>query len=305
MKDITRTYPTNKLFRLKEGKGQKALFNVLKVYSILDPEVGYCQGMSFLCGMLVCHMSNEEDIFWCLSSIMKSMGLRGLFLDHLPLLKQYVFCFSQLIPKYMPNLAFHLERISVNALFYSSEWFSTVFSYNTRMDVAARIWDVFLLEGPVFIFKVALAILKKSEDDLMKMTFEPALIYLKAKPSLMNESIIEEADKFNGVEQILTQLQEAYLQNVGWDSGNSNRHVQDACGDGGGSVGGSCTESVGWSSLGGVGVGRDDHFHHQLRAGFQYLDSPPVRTSSSFYDNDSEESSGRTSKRGSFQVGLS
>ena len=43
MIDLGRTFPTHPNFAQKFSAGQLALFNVLKAYSILDPEVGYCQ----------------------------------------------------------------------------------------------------------------------------------------------------------------------------------------------------------------------------------------------------------------------
>ncbi len=42
--DLGRTMPKHPNFSKKLGTGQLALFNVLKAYSILDPDVGYCQG---------------------------------------------------------------------------------------------------------------------------------------------------------------------------------------------------------------------------------------------------------------------
>ena len=39
------------------GCGQMSLFNLLKAYSLLDSEVGYCQGLSFVAGLLLMHVS--------------------------------------------------------------------------------------------------------------------------------------------------------------------------------------------------------------------------------------------------------
>lgn len=38
------------------------LFNVMKAYAVMDPEVGYCQGSAFIVGMLLLNMP-EEDAF--------------------------------------------------------------------------------------------------------------------------------------------------------------------------------------------------------------------------------------------------
>ncbi len=46
------------------------MYNILKAYTILDPEVGYTQGMNFIVGMLLMNIPDEEDVFWCLVYIM-------------------------------------------------------------------------------------------------------------------------------------------------------------------------------------------------------------------------------------------
>lgn len=42
------------------GPGQLALYNLLKAYSLLDPEVGYCQGLCFVAGVLLLHVSDAN-----------------------------------------------------------------------------------------------------------------------------------------------------------------------------------------------------------------------------------------------------
>jgi TBC1 domain-containing protein 4 len=55
--DIGRTFPNHEYYRCPFGMGQLSLFNILKAYSILDPELGYCQGLAFICGVLLLHVS--------------------------------------------------------------------------------------------------------------------------------------------------------------------------------------------------------------------------------------------------------
>lgn len=54
---LDRTFPAHPYFSQQVGVGQFALFNLLKVYSNLDPELGYCQGLSFVAGLLLMHVS--------------------------------------------------------------------------------------------------------------------------------------------------------------------------------------------------------------------------------------------------------
>lgn len=57
--DIGRTFPKHEYYRAPFGMGQLALFNILKAYSIIDPELGYCQGLAFICGVLLLHVSHQ------------------------------------------------------------------------------------------------------------------------------------------------------------------------------------------------------------------------------------------------------
>lgn len=54
---LGRTYPTHPYFKQVLGSGQLSLFSLLKAYSVIDEEVGYCQGLSFLGGILLLHVS--------------------------------------------------------------------------------------------------------------------------------------------------------------------------------------------------------------------------------------------------------
>ena len=46
---------------MKESQGQASLFRVLKALSVFDPEVGFCQGMPFVAGMLLLYMGEEAS----------------------------------------------------------------------------------------------------------------------------------------------------------------------------------------------------------------------------------------------------
>ena len=56
-KDIDRTFPNHLHFEDPEAQGKQPLFNILKAYSLIDKEVGYCQGLSFLAAALLLHVS--------------------------------------------------------------------------------------------------------------------------------------------------------------------------------------------------------------------------------------------------------
>ena len=58
------------------------------------------------------------------------------------------------------------------------------------IDIAARIWDNFLIDGEVFAIRMALAILKCFEHSLQRMTHTEILKKLKFLHGLLNEEVI-------------------------------------------------------------------------------------------------------------------
>ena len=59
-KDVGRSFPNVDMFREKDGEGQRMLGKVLKVFSLYDEKIGYCQGLGFVVGPLLMHMSEPE-----------------------------------------------------------------------------------------------------------------------------------------------------------------------------------------------------------------------------------------------------
>ena len=59
----------------------------MRAYAALDPEVGYCQGMNFLAGLLLCWLPSPADAFGALVVVMQERGLRELYKRDLAMLQ--------------------------------------------------------------------------------------------------------------------------------------------------------------------------------------------------------------------------
>jgi hypothetical protein len=69
-KDVDRTFPNHILFQGSSSAGQRSLRTILQWYAALDPEIGYCQGMSFVAATLLTY-TDEEDAFYILVAILQ------------------------------------------------------------------------------------------------------------------------------------------------------------------------------------------------------------------------------------------
>ncbi|XP_037385495.1 TBC1 domain family member 1 isoform X2 [Talpa occidentalis] len=156
--DLGRTFPTHPYFSAQLGAGQLSLYNILKAYSLLDQEVGYCQGLSFVAGILLLHMG-EEEAFHMLKFLMFDMGLRKQYRPDMIILQIQMYQLSRLLHDYHRDLYNHLEEHEIGPSLYAAPWFLTVFASQFPLGFVARVFDMIFLQGSEVIFKVALSLL--------------------------------------------------------------------------------------------------------------------------------------------------
>ncbi|XP_069449942.1 TBC1 domain family member 1 isoform X10 [Ovis canadensis] len=156
--DLGRTFPTHPYYSAQLGAGQLSLYNILKAYSLLDQEVGYCQGLSFVAGILLLHMG-EEEAFNMLKFLMFDMGLRKQYRPDMIILQIQMYQLSRLLHDYHRDLYNHLEEHEIGPSLYAAPWFLTVFASQFPLGFVARVFDMIFLQGSEVIFKVALSLL--------------------------------------------------------------------------------------------------------------------------------------------------
>mmetsp|Transcript_5393 Transcript_5393/g.15439 ORF Transcript_5393/g.15439 Transcript_5393/m.15439 type:complete len:845 (+) Transcript_5393:278-2812(+) len=182
-RDINRTFPEHPQFGYEQG--QKALFRVLKAYSLHDLEVQYCQGMGFLAGVMLMYLP-EEPSFRMLTTLLDERGpnLRRLYLPGLEGLKQQLRMLEWLLERHSPHLAKHLQVNMVSPVLYASQWFLTLFACPFPSHFSARIMDIILFKGTSdILMQAALAVVAECEKDLLALEdFEDILTFLKVEP---------------------------------------------------------------------------------------------------------------------------
>uniref|UniRef100_A0A8C6HPA2 Ecotropic viral integration site 5 n=1 Tax=Mus spicilegus TaxID=10103 RepID=A0A8C6HPA2_MUSSI len=173
-RDIARTYPEHNFFKEKDSLGQEVLFNVMKAYSLVDREVGYCQGSAFIVGLLLMQMP-EEEAFCVFVKLMQDYRLRELFKPSMAELGLCMYQFECMIQEYLPELFVHFQSQSFHTSMYASSWFLTIFLTTFPLPIATRIFDIFMSEGLEIVFRVGLALLQMNQAELMQLDMEGML----------------------------------------------------------------------------------------------------------------------------------
>lgn len=170
--DVGRTYPTHCMFSVESDKGiegRAALFRLLAVYTVYNPENNYCQGMSYLAAMFLMQLE-EKEAFWALVSLLERRKyLFGYFDKMLEKVQSHAKVFDKILDRHLPNLHHHLNKLGIDPLMYTTPWVMCVFTSLPCWDTVLSIWDLLLLEGNVVIFQTSLAILKILGPTLLKI----------------------------------------------------------------------------------------------------------------------------------------
>ncbi|VDO36470.1 unnamed protein product [Onchocerca flexuosa] len=147
-KDLNRQFPEHVMFSRAGpyGKGGKSdLFELLKAYTVLHPEEGYCQGQAPVAAVLLMHMP-LRDAFYCFVQICHkylpgyySAGLEAIQIDG-DILFQVLKDKSRFSYR-------HLKKHRVEPVLYMVEWFMCIFCRTLPWPTVLRVWDMFFCEG--------------------------------------------------------------------------------------------------------------------------------------------------------------
>ncbi|XP_058793503.1 TBC1 domain family member 1 isoform X2 [Phymastichus coffea] len=193
--DLGRTFPNHPYFSSPLGPGQLALFNLLKAYSLLDHEVGYCQGLSFVAGVLLLHMS-EDLAFFLLRHLMFRRGMRKLYLPDMAALQLHLYQLSRLLHDRLPSIYNHFDKHEVSPTLYAAPWLLTIFASQFPLGFVTRVFDLLFLESSEVIFRVALALLEEHQDQLLACdSFEEIMEYLKTKVPAVEKDTLDRVMK--------------------------------------------------------------------------------------------------------------
>ncbi|XP_049529338.1 TBC1 domain family member 1 isoform X2 [Anopheles darlingi] len=177
--DLGRTFPDHKYYKDALGVGQLSLFNLLKAYSILDPELGYCQGLGFICAVLLLHLE-EADAFELLKHLMFRRQMRAKYLPDMKQFQLQLYQLSRLLKDHIPELYDWFDQHDISPTLYAAPWILTVFSSHFPLGFVVRVFDLLFLESFDVIFRCAIALLEVHREALLQRdNFEDIMSYLK------------------------------------------------------------------------------------------------------------------------------
>ncbi|KYM95455.1 PREDICTED: TBC1 domain family member 14-like [Cyphomyrmex costatus] len=195
--DVSRTFPTLCVFQ-EGGPLFDSLQGILAAYAVYRPDVGYVQGMSFVGAVLSLNME-PPDAFACFANLLNYPCHRAAFTLDQKRMNTYYKVYSSALAHKLPKVFSHFTIAGLSPDLYLLDWLYTIYAKAMPLDVACRIWDIFLRDGDEFLFRTALGVLHLYQEELLKMDFVHGAQFLTRLPeNLQAESL------FNSISQMST-----------------------------------------------------------------------------------------------------
>lgn len=166
--DLDRTFPDNIYFNGTSPDDLKQMLSsVLKAYGKHRPDIGYCQGLNYLVGILLLITKSEEKSYWLLCTLMddiipcyydKSMSQT---LAELGVL-------DELVNERIPAVGEKMKKEHKPWMVISSKWFICLFIDVLPIETALRVWDCMFCEGSKILIRTALYMVMLKEEQLKK-----------------------------------------------------------------------------------------------------------------------------------------
>ena len=169
--DVNRTFRSYNLKFLSShtAKGKNKLYNLLKVYAlILDPDIGYTQGMNFIAALILMHVPNQALACRIFTQVLEKDNWARMYISSTPKLFEICQLLTERIEVEIPVLYETLiqHEVVLEAVFASP--LMTLFANLLTFSEATHVLNMFILEGEQFIVDLLMNILKNMTMEILK-----------------------------------------------------------------------------------------------------------------------------------------
>ena len=159
--DVPRTFPGSTVFTREE------LRNVLVAFAVHNPGIGYCQSLSFIAAILI-SVVGELPAFYMLDTIVTSLLPKEYYTPGMQDFQTDLKVIELLCEERTPVLYSHTISINFQWILVIGGWLLSMYANTLPIPTVFRIYDAFLFEGQKVLFRVAIAIMRQNEAELLQ-----------------------------------------------------------------------------------------------------------------------------------------
>ena len=171
--DVYRTFPSLKVF--ENNLFSKNIHSILLEFANRGANMGYYQGMNFICLYLMLLFGAEEEMsvyamikLFSLKSKLYNINFEELYINDFCLLRKYMVLIHEKIDQLYPGFNDHLKEIGVIDEIWYWKWIELCFLTSLGYDVVAKIFDIIFIYGVDALVGICLAVIQMFYEDIKK-----------------------------------------------------------------------------------------------------------------------------------------
>ena len=139
MNDLPRTFSSIDFFNPETELGREnkeKLKKVLESFAVMRPDIGYVQGMSYICGFILMHTDSEFSAFKMFNNLILNPQLTQFYKFESSEIIQKLKFFRSAFLEELPELCEYFEEEKIDPRNYVYEWVMTMFTRALSPEVA-------------------------------------------------------------------------------------------------------------------------------------------------------------------------
>ena len=168
--DLKNTLPNIKYF--KNQNWLNSLYNILKVFSIYDKEIGYKKGMNDIVGnILIVSDCNEVESFQFLRYLFSNyygLTIREFFKDDSIRFNFYTFLIKELIKERIFPIYDVINKLQIEKELWLDKWIITLYGILFDFSITIRLFDSMIALGLNFLINYTLGLLKYYQNVIVE-----------------------------------------------------------------------------------------------------------------------------------------
>ncbi|KAB2057002.1 hypothetical protein ES319_A11G142100v1 [Gossypium barbadense] len=174
--DVVRT---DRALAFYEDKANQAkLWDVLSIYSWVDDDIGYVQGMNDICSPMVILLENEADAFWCFECAMRRLRENFRCSTTSIGVQSQLGTLSQVIKTVDPQLHKHLEDLDGGEYLFAFRMLMVLFRREFSFLDALYLWEV----------RGKIPFISSKSDVMWAMEYNPNIFWSYEQPDGASDS---------------------------------------------------------------------------------------------------------------------
>ena len=122
------------------------MFNILVSFAHSNREIGYCQGLNYIAGLILIVTKNEEQTFWLLKELVETIAI-GYHSKTMSGLITDIEVLTELIKARAPDINNKTIELGLSWPVIATKWFICLFADVLPVETVLRVFDCLFAEG--------------------------------------------------------------------------------------------------------------------------------------------------------------